>query len=81
MKRVRKITPEGMLIKMLMIQNNMTVKELAKRIGKSDATICDVVSGKNKSRETLKLIIEALQENGSADISEYQKFFMEQIDG
>ncbi len=32
MKRVHKVTPEGMLIKMLMVQNNLTVKEVSRRI-------------------------------------------------
>ncbi|MCD8121453.1 MAG: hypothetical protein LUE65_04335 [Clostridiales bacterium] len=79
MKRVHKVTPEGMLIKMLMVQNNLTVRELGNRIGKADATICDVISGKNRSRKTLDLIMSALQEGSTADLSEYRNFIATQF--
>ncbi|MCD8369689.1 MAG: helix-turn-helix domain-containing protein [Clostridiales bacterium] len=73
MKRVRKITPEGKLIKMLMAQNNLTVRELGRRVGKADATICDVISGKNRSRKTLNMILDALKQDGMAGVSEYRQ--------
>lgn len=73
MKRVRKVTPEGMLIKMLMAQNNLTVRELGLRVGKADATICDVISGKNRSRKTLNMILDALKKDGMVDMSEYRQ--------
>ncbi len=79
MKRVHKVTPEGMLIKMLMVQNNLTVRELGNKIGKADATICDVISGKNRSRKTLDLIMDALQEGTTADLSEYRHFIATQF--
>ncbi|MCD8121430.1 MAG: helix-turn-helix transcriptional regulator [Clostridiales bacterium] len=75
MRRVYKVTPEGMVIKLLMAQNNLTVKELGKRVGKSEATVCDVISGKNKSEKTLNLILETLQEDGVVNISEYRQIY------
>ncbi|MCD8371507.1 MAG: helix-turn-helix transcriptional regulator [Clostridiales bacterium] len=76
MRRVYKVTPEGMLIKVLMAQNNLTVKELGHRIGKSEATICDVISGKNKSEKTLDLVMNALREGGAtANLAECRQFF------
>ncbi|MCD8122278.1 MAG: helix-turn-helix domain-containing protein [Clostridiales bacterium] len=75
MKRVRKVTPEGMLIKMLMAQNNWTVRELGRRVGKADATICDVISGKNRSKKTLNMILNVLKEDGTIDMSEYRLLF------
>ncbi|MCD8369551.1 MAG: hypothetical protein LUC94_04315 [Clostridiales bacterium] len=79
MKRVHKVTPEGMLIKMLMVQNNLTVRELGNRIGKADATICDVISGKNQCRKTLDLIMNALEADSTADLSEYRHFIATQF--
>ncbi|MCD8366139.1 MAG: hypothetical protein LUC83_10125, partial [Clostridiales bacterium] len=78
--RVHKVTPEGMLIKMLMVQNNLTVKEVSRRIGKTDATVCDVISGKNRSRKTLNLIMDAVQEGGNAvNLAEYRHFISAQL--
>ncbi len=80
MRRVYKVTPEGMLIKMLMAQNNLTVKELGKRVGKSEATVCDIISGKNKSKATLNLMLNALQEEGSGvNLADCRQFFAMQF--
>ncbi|MCD8123150.1 MAG: helix-turn-helix transcriptional regulator [Clostridiales bacterium] len=80
MRRVYKVTPEGMLIKLLMAQNNLTVKELGKRVGKSEATVCDIISGKNKSKATLNLMLDALQEEGSTvNLADCRQFFAMQF--
>ncbi|MCD8083799.1 MAG: hypothetical protein LUE86_09905 [Clostridiales bacterium] len=66
MKRTRKVTPEGMQIKIMLLTTNMTARELAARIGKTDATICDVISGKNRCKVTLNRIMQTLREEESA---------------
>ena len=38
----------------------MTSKELAKKIGMADSTICDVIFGRNNRVKTQKTIAEAL---------------------
>lgn len=60
MKRTRKPTPLGVQIKIAMIHQNLTVHELAEMIQKSDATVCEVISGKNRSEKTRDRILEAL---------------------
>lgn len=60
MKRTRQPTPLGMQIKIAMFMQNITVKELAMRINKSEATVCEVISGKNKSPKTRELITKEL---------------------
>lgn len=37
------------------------MKELASRIGKSEATVCDVIAGANKNEQTRELILRELQ--------------------
>lgn len=60
MRRTRKPTPIGMEIKMALFEQDMTVKELAVRIHKSEATVCEVISGKNQSEKTRNLIMKEL---------------------
>ncbi len=61
MRRTRKLTSIGMKIKMALIMRNMTVRELAGRIDRSEATVCDVISGKNRSARTRKRILNVLE--------------------
>ena len=60
MKRTRRLSPAGLEVKMVMYQQNMTVKELANKIQKSEATVCEVMSGKNRSEKTRALILKEL---------------------
>ena len=60
MRRTRKPTPLGMEIKMALFQQDMTVRELAGKINKSEATVCEVISGKNQSEKTRELIMKEL---------------------
>ncbi|MBQ6833737.1 MAG: hypothetical protein IJO55_04895 [Lachnospiraceae bacterium] len=60
MKRTKQPSPAGIEIKMVMFRQNITVKELAQKIQKSEATVCEVISGKNRSEKTRKLILKAL---------------------
>ena len=60
MKRTRQLTPLGIKIKMALAQKNMTSKELAQRIGRSEATISEVLCGRNKKEETRKRIMKEL---------------------
>lgn len=65
MKRTRQATPAGIQIKLALFQQNITVKELASRIHKSEATVCEVISGKNRSDKTRALIMKELNiDNG-----------------
>lgn len=60
MKRTRRPTELGIEIKMALFKQNITVRELAKRIHKSEATVCEVISGKNQSVKTRDLILREL---------------------
>lgn len=60
MRRTRKPTAFGMKIRIEMLEQNVTVKELAARIGMSDATVCDVIAGANNKERTLALILQEL---------------------
>lgn len=60
MKRTRQLTPLGMKIKVALVEQNMTSKELAQRIGRSEATICEIICGKNNRQETRRLIMKEL---------------------
>lgn len=72
MKRTRQPSPAGLEIKMAMFRKNMTVKELASKIHKSEATVCEVISGKNRSEKTRALIMRELDvvTNASWDVEE-----------
>ena len=61
MKRTKTLTPLGIQIKMAMVEQNVTNRELARRIDRSEATVCEVLSGKNKSPHTRRMILETLQ--------------------
>ncbi|MCD8082635.1 MAG: helix-turn-helix transcriptional regulator [Clostridiales bacterium] len=82
MKRTRKLTTEGMLIKVLLSINNLTTQELADRIGKTEATVCDVISGKNKSEKTLNQILDVLRERQEpTKMAEFLQLYEEQFGG
>lgn len=61
MRRTNQPTALGLQIKIALFRQNMTVKELAERVHKSEATICEVISGKNKSPKTRLLITRELR--------------------
>lgn len=61
MRRTNQPTALGLQIKIAMFRQNVTVKELAERVHKSEATICEVISGKNKSPKTRSLITRELR--------------------
>ena len=60
MKRTRELTPLGMQIKIELVKQNRTSKELATRIGVTGATITEVLCGKNNKKETKRLIMKEL---------------------
>jgi len=51
----------GTIIKMELVRRDMTSRELARTIGIADSTLCDVIMGRNLSRDTRSKIVEALQ--------------------
>lgn len=60
MKRTKQPSPAGMEVRMAMFRQNITVKELARMIQKSEATVCEVISGKNRSEKTREMILDTL---------------------
>lgn len=61
MKRTRQPTPLGIEIKTALLRQNMTVRELAEKIRKSEATVCEIISGKNRSVKTRNMILRELK--------------------
>lgn len=61
MRKTMRCTPFGMKVKIKLIEQNMTSKELARRIGVADSTICDVIFGRNKREKTQRAIAQALE--------------------
>lgn len=60
LRRVRQITPLGLKIKTELIRQDITAKELASKIGMSQMTISNIISGKNQRRETIDLVLKTL---------------------
>lgn len=54
------MTPFGKKVKIAMIQQGISGKELAKSLNLSSATICDLIYGRNTSEETKKKVKEQL---------------------
>lgn len=59
-KRKEKPSEIGMKIKILMLQKGFTGREIATRIHKTPSTVSDVISGKNRSPETIEKIMAEL---------------------
>ena len=53
-------TPFGKRVKIRLLEENMTSKELAKEIGMADSTVCDVIFGRNNREQTQRIIAEVL---------------------
>ena len=60
MKKNHICTPFGKKVKIRLLEENMTSKDLARVVGVADSTICDVVFGRNKRIKTLMAIAKAL---------------------
>ena len=60
MKEKQTITPFGKQVKIALMDRGMTSKELAKELGFSQSTICDVIFGRNSYIETKHKIAEYL---------------------
>lgn len=58
--RKEKPSEIGIKIKILMLQKGLTGRELATRIHKAPSTVSDVISGKNRSAETIEKIMAEL---------------------
>lgn len=52
----------GMEVKMELIRQGMTSRQLARAVGVADSTICDVIAGRNRSELTKKRIQEVLKQ-------------------
>ena len=49
-----------MKVKIRLMEENMTNRELARKIGMADSTVCDVIFGRNRRAETREIIAAAL---------------------
>ena len=56
MKRTWNYTAFGKQIKIRLIEMEMSNKDLARRLGMADSTVCDVISGRNNRKMTLERI-------------------------
>lgn len=65
MKRTRELTPLGMQIKIALVQQNITSKELAARIGVTGATITEVICGKKQEKGNEKINYEGIRIGGN----------------
>ncbi len=52
----------GMEVKMELIRQGMTSRQLARAVGVADSTLCDVIAGRNNSEVTKAKILEVLSE-------------------
>ena len=60
MRKSKHCTPFGMKVKIRLLEQNMTNRDLARKIGMADSTVCDVIFGRNRRQETQAIIAEAL---------------------
>lgn len=60
MRRRTELSAFGLRVKTEMMRQNLCVRDIAKAIGKSDSTVCEVISGKNRSKTTRKQILDVL---------------------
>ena len=60
MRKSQYCTPFGMKVKIKLLEKNMTNRDLARKIGMADSTVCDVIFGRNKRQETQAIIAAAL---------------------
>lgn len=61
MRRMRKLTEFGLLVKTELYRKGMTNRDLAREVGMKESTLCDVLSGKNKNPIHEKNISKALE--------------------
>lgn len=61
MRRTRKLTEFGLIVKTELYKKGMTNRELAREIGMTEGTFCDVLAGRNKNPLHQKNISKALE--------------------
>lgn len=52
----------GKRVKITMIQLGLTSKELARLMGCTESTVCDILKGRNRSEERKQTILELLED-------------------
>ena len=60
MKKNHVCTSFGKKVKIRLLEENMTSKELAGIVGVAESTICDVIFGRNNRIRTRRIIAETL---------------------
>lgn len=61
-RKSRRRSEFGMEVKMELIRQGMTSRQLARALGMADSTICDVIAGRNRSEVTKQRITEVLRQ-------------------
>ena len=51
-----------MEVKMELVRQGMTSRQLARAVGVADSTLCDVIAGRNRSEITKQRILEVLEQ-------------------
>ena len=64
MKKNHMYTPFGKRVKIRLVEENMTSKELAQAVGMAESTICDVIFGRNNRKKTQMAIAKVLGIDG-----------------
>ncbi len=59
-RRTNRRSEFGMEVKMELIRQGMTSRQLARAVGVADSTLCDVIAGRNRSEATKQKILEVL---------------------
>lgn len=60
MKRTHICTSFGKKVKIRLLEENMTSKELAGIVGVAESTVCDVIFGRNNRIQTRRIIAKTL---------------------
>lgn len=55
----------GAIVKIELIKQNLTSRELARNVGIAESTLCDILMGRNCSEESRRKIVKALNLPGS----------------
>jgi len=73
MRKSKCCTPFGMKVKIRLLEQNMTNRDLARKIGMADSTVCDVIFGRNKRLETQRIIADALDMSVETEYEVHQE--------
>lgn len=61
-RKSMKRTEFGIEVKMELIRQGMTSRQLARAMGVADSTVCDVIAGRNTCENTKRRILDVLEQ-------------------